>query len=191
MHRRSIAFVAALVAMAIATAACSSGGDNSSAGNTSGGSTSSGGNALGGQLTHDQYQQKITQIAQDFKQQQAESFGSLGSIQNPDDLPKAADAFSKAADEFDSLADELNGINPPDDAAAANAKLVTGFHAVADAFRQFADAAAAKDLQKLEQLGTQLQSSPAIKGLDAAENELKKAGYTVPNSGSTSGPTTS
>ncbi|HXJ62837.1 MAG TPA: hypothetical protein VNN79_03695 [Actinomycetota bacterium] len=184
MQRRSIGFVAALVAVAIATAACGGGGDKT--GSTPGATSNGGGNALGGQLTHEQYQQKITQIAQDFQKQEQDSFGSLGNIQNPDDIAKLADQFNKAADDIDGVANELDGLNPPDDAAAANAKFVSGFHGIADELRQFAQAAAAKDLQKMQQLGTEFQNSQATKDLNAAEKALEKAGYTVPNSTSTS-----
>jgi len=197
MHRRSIGFVAALVAVAIATAACGGGGSNSGSNNglglggsptaggtTSGGGTTTGGGALGGQMTHEQYQQKITQIAHDFQQQEQNSFGSVGNIQNPNDLTKLADTFNKAADDIDKVADELNGLNPPDDAKDANAKFVSGFHGIADELRQFAQAAAAKDVQKMTQLGTQFQNSQATKDLNKAEQELEKAGYTVPNSSS-------
>jgi hypothetical protein len=184
MQRRSIGFVVALVAVAIATAACSSGG-NSSSGNTNGaGGTTGGGNVLGGQLTHDQYQQKITQIATDFQKQEKDSFGSLGNIQNPNDIAKLADQFNKAADDIDGVADELDGLNPPDDAKDANAKFVSGFHGIADELRQFAQAAADKDLQKMQQLGTEFQNSKATKDLNSAQHELEKAGYTVPNSSS-------
>jgi len=163
MHRRFIGLVAALAAAAIATTACSSGG---------------------GQLSHDDYQKKITQIAADFKARQQDSLGSLQKINSPDDLPKVADSLRTGADQIDQVADDLDGINPPDDAADANSKLVSGFRATADALRQLADAAEKKDLQKLQEIGTSFQNSEASKQLNQAEQELKKAGYNVPNTGS-------
>ncbi len=160
MHRRLTGIFAALVAVAIATAACSG----------------------GGQLSHDEYQQKLTQIAADFQTKEQSALGALGGIQSPDDLSKAAPAMNQAADDIDGVADQLNGLNPPDDAADANAKLVDGFHGIADAFREFAKAAEDKDLAKLQSLGQSFQNSPAAKELTSAGNELKKAGYKVPNS---------
>jgi cytochrome c556 len=130
MHRRVTFLMSTLVVVALATAACSG----------------------GGQLSHDEYQQKLTQIASDFKTKEQSALGALGGIQSPND--------------------------PAD----ANAKLVSGFHGIADAFREFAKAAEAKDLAKLQSLGQSFQNSPAAKELSTASSELKKAGYKVPNS---------
>jgi hypothetical protein len=152
--------VSTLVVVALATAACSG----------------------GGQLSHDEYQQKLTQIASDFKTKEQSALGALGSIQSPDDLSKAAPGLKQAGDDIDGVADQLDGLSPPDDAADANAKLVSGFHGIADAFREFAKAAEDKDIAKLQSLGQSFQNSPAAKQLNSASSELKKAGYSVPNS---------
>jgi cytochrome c556 len=157
MHRRLTALVAMLAAVALATAAC--GG--------------------GGQLSHDQYQQKVNQIAASFKAQQQQAVGALGSIKSPADLAKVAPAMNSVADAIDQVADQLDGLNPPDDAADANQKLVEGFHGIADSFRELAKAAQQKDLAKLQQLGQELQSSPATKDLNQAKTELQKAGYKI------------
>jgi hypothetical protein len=159
MHRRVTFLMSTLVVVALATAACSG----------------------GGQLSHDEYQQKLTQIASDFKTKEQSALGALGGIQSPNDLSKAAPAMNTAADDIDGVANQLDGLNPPDDAADANAKLVSGFHGIADAFREFAKAAEAKDLAKLQSLGQSFQNSPAAKELSTASSELKKAGYKVPN----------
>ena len=186
MHRRSIGFVAALVAVAIATAACGGGGDNS--GGSPGATTTGtgGGTRSAASSRTSSTSRRSRRSPQDFQKQEQDSFGSLGNIQNPDDIAKLADQFNKAADDIDGVANELDGVNPPDDAADANAKFVSGFHGIADELRQFAQAAAAKDLQKMQQLGTEFASSQATKDLNAAESALQKAGYTVPNATSTS-----
>jgi hypothetical protein len=168
MHRRLIGIVATLVAVALGTAAC-------------GGGSGSG----GGQLSHDEYQQKITQIAADFKAKEQDSLGSLQNIKTPDDLAKVGDTLRKGADAIDNVADELDSLSPPADAADANAKYVSGFHGTADALRQLADAADAKDFAKLQSVGQEFQSSQAAKDLKAADAELRTAGYTVPNPSST------
>lgn len=165
MQRRFTGLVVALVALALGAAACGGGG--------------------GGQLSHDGYQAKLTQVAAEFKTKEQASLGALSSIKSPSDIDKIAPAMNQGADDIDAVADELDALNPPDDAADANAKLVTGFHGIADEFRLFAQAAQDKDLQKLQELGTSFQNSEAAKELTQAGDELKKAGYKVPNSGPT------
>ncbi|HXJ67156.1 MAG TPA: hypothetical protein VNN79_25675, partial [Actinomycetota bacterium] len=86
-----------------------------------------------------------------------------------------------AADSVDGLADELDGLNPPDDAADANAKLVDALHGLADSFRQLAEAAKNKDLEKFREVGQGLQTSEAVKTGNQAGAELRRAGYTVRN----------
>ena len=175
MHRRSMFVVAMLVAVALGTAACGGGGDSSGGGGGGGG---------GGQLSHDEYQQKITQIAADFQAKEKDSLGSLQHISSPDDLAKVGDQLRKGADDIDGVADQLAGLSPPDDAKDANQKFVDGFHGTADALRQLADAADAKDFAKLQSIGTSFQKSQFAKELNQAEQELKQAGYTVPKASS-------
>jgi predicted lipid-binding transport protein (Tim44 family) len=149
-----------LVALSLAAAACSGGGS--------------------AQLSHDDYQKKILQLGAEFQAKEQKAFGNLN-IQNPGDLAKLGDKFREAADGVDNLADELSSVNPPDDAADANAKFVDGFHKAADALRELAKAADDKDFQKLRQLGTSLQNSDFAKELTKAGDELKAAGYRIPN----------
>jgi hypothetical protein len=161
MSRRLLLPLAAgLVALSLAAAAC--------------------GGGAGDQLTHAQYQQRLTQITQEFAKEQRTAFAGLD-ITNPNDIKKLGDRFRAAGDAIDKVADDLNGVNPPDDAADANAKLVDGFHAVANALRQLASAADDGDLQKLQSLSTQFSKGPAERELEQAASELEKAGYKAPN----------
>jgi hypothetical protein len=161
MSRRFfLPLAAALIALSLAAAACSSGG--------------------GSQLSHAQYQQKLTEITQQFDKEQKTAFSGID-ITNPNDIKKLGDRFRSAGDVIDNVADDLGGVNPPDDAADANAKLVDGFHKVADALRQLATAADDGDLQKLQSLSQEFAKGPAEAELKQATDALKKAGYKTPS----------
>jgi len=159
-RRRLLPLAVALVALSLAAAACGGGGSP--------------------QMSHAQYQQKLTQITQQFDKEQQKAFSGLD-ITNPNDVKKLGDRFREAAGVIDDVADDLGGVNPPDDAADANGKLVDGFHKTADALRQLGDAADQGDLQKLQSLSTQFSNGPAATELKQAESELKKAGYKAPS----------
>jgi hypothetical protein len=134
----------------------------------------------GGQLSHEEYQQKLDEVRSDLEEQE-EAFTGLNpqSFQN---LDQVAELFSRGADASDRVADELDGVDPPDDAAAANEKIVTGMRTLADLLNQFAEAADQGDLQKIQELGQQFQGGPPpeIQALEDAIQELRDAGYNVP-----------
>ncbi|MFL5799678.1 MAG: hypothetical protein ACJ77A_17325 [Actinomycetota bacterium] len=161
-RRLFLPLAAALVALSLAAAACSSGG--------------------GAQLTHAQFQQKLTQINQEFNKEQKTAFTGID-ISNPNDVKKLGDRFRSAADLIDKIADDLGGLNPPDDAADATPKLVDGFHKIAEALRQLGTAADQGDVAKLQSLSTQFSKGPAEAELKQATDALKKAGYTTPAGG--------
>jgi hypothetical protein len=162
--RRLLPLVATLAALSLGAVACSSGG---------------GGGGGGPQLSHAQYQQKLTQISQTFAKEQKTAFTGID-ITNPGDVKKLGDRFRSAADAIDGVADALNGLNAPNDAAAAYGKLVDGFHKIADALRQLATAADQGDLQKLQSLSTEFSKGAAERELEQAASELEKAGYKAP-----------
>jgi X-X-X-Leu-X-X-Gly heptad repeat protein len=161
MSRRFLLPLAtALVALALAAAACGGGG--------------------GAQLSHAQYQQRLNHLGQEFGKEQRTAFAGID-ITNPNDVKKLGDRFRTAADAIDKLAGDLDGLNPPNDAADANGKLVDGFHKIADGVRQLASAADDGDLQKLQSLSNQLSKGSAERELEQATSELEKAGYKAPN----------
>ena len=154
MSRRSIGMVAALVAVAIGAAACSGGG-------------------------HDEYQQKLTTIGNQANRESAVVVGAI--FGSKGDLSKLAPQFDHAGDAIGGYADQLDSLTPPDDAKDANQKLVEGFHAAETAFHQMADTARSGDQDKLRTQADGLSKGEFAKELEAAGQELKKAGYSLPN----------
>jgi hypothetical protein len=92
------------------------------------------------------------------------------------DAVKRLEDGSKA---MDAAADDFAGITPPDDAKHAHAQMVDGLHQFADTMRDAADAARAKDQDKLLKVLTEIDSSPGAKALAAATEELAAKGYNV------------
>ena len=80
---------------------------------------------------------------------------------------------------MDVAAENFNDITPPDDAKHAHGQIVDGLHKLADTFRDAADAAKAKDDDKLLKVLQGLQDSPGAKELQAATEELAAKGYNV------------
>jgi hypothetical protein len=152
--------VAALVAVAIGTAAC-------------GGSSP---------LSHDEYQQKLTAIGNQANQASVVVLGAI--FDSKGDLSKLAPQFDQAGDAIGGYADQLDSLTPPADAADANSKLVSGFHAAETAFHQMGDTARAGDQDKLRTEADALSKGESAKELEAAGTELRKAGYTLPNAAS-------
>ncbi len=161
MSKRYFGMVATLVAVAIGTAAC-------------GGSSA---------LSHDEYQQKLTTISNQANQEASVVVGAL--FGSKGDLSKLAPQFDQAGDAIGGYADQLDSLTPPADAADANSKLVQGFHAAETAFHQMADTARAGDQQQLRTEADGLSKGEFAKELEAAGQELKKAGYTLPNASAT------
>jgi hypothetical protein len=104
---------------------------------------------------------------------------SLGSGLSAGDTAAAATQLDKGGKAIDAAADNFNGIQPPDDAAGAHKKIVDGLHKLAATFREAADAARSKDLDKLSKTLTDIQTSAGAKELQAAQEELVANGYKV------------
>jgi hypothetical protein len=165
--QRRFAMVALAAAAAFALSAC--GGDSP--------------------LSHDEYQQKLNTLGTQANQQAAVVLGAI--FASKGDLPKLAPQLDQAGTSIESYADELDGLTPPEDAAEANAKLVSGFRAAGDEFHKMADAAKAGDEQKVKDLSDNLEKGQFAKDLQEAGRELSQAGYTLPQGqGATTGPTT-
>jgi len=167
MIKRRLASVAVVAAAALALSACGGGSP----------------------LSHDEYQQKLNTLGTQANQQAAVVLGAI--FASKGDLPKLAPQLDQAAGAIDGYAGQLDDLTPPEDAAEANAKLVTGFQAAAAVMHQMADAAQAGDEQKVRSLSDQLTKGAYAKDLEEAGRELTAAGYTLPQAqGATTGPTT-
>jgi len=132
----------------------------------------------GGPLSHQEYQQKLTTIGNQANQQAVVVLGAI--FGSKGELPKLAPQIDQAGNAIGGYADELDGLTPPDDAADANAKLVTGFRAAEGLFHQIAAAAKTGDQDKVRSLTDNLDKGAYVKDLQAAGSELKAAGYTMP-----------
>jgi hypothetical protein len=80
---------------------------------------------------------------------------------------------------MDAAAENFGKITPPDDAKHAHGQIVDGLHKLAGTFRDAADAARAKDNDKLLKVLTGLQDSAGARELQAATKELASKGYKV------------
>jgi hypothetical protein len=85
-------------------------------------------------------------------------------------LDDGGKAIEKAASDFEA-------ITPPDDAKHAHGLMVSGLHSLATTFTDAADAARAKDTEKLVKVLGEIQTSKGAKDIQAAQNELVKNGY--------------
>jgi hypothetical protein len=129
-------------------------------------------------MSHEAYQQKLTELTNQANQQAAVVLGAV--FASKGDLPKLAPQLDAAGAAIGGYADELDGITPPEDAAEANAKLVKGFRAADEALHEIGAAAKAGDEQKVKSLSDNLERGEFAKELEEAGRMLKAAGYTLP-----------
>jgi hypothetical protein len=129
----------------------------------------------GGGTSKNDYVDSINQAQATLNTQ----LSSLGSGLSSGDTAAAATQLDKGGKAIDAAADSFNSIEPPDDAASAHKKIVDGLHKLAGTFRDAADAAREKDLDKLSKVLTDIQTSAGAKELQAAQDELVKNGYKV------------
>jgi hypothetical protein len=98
------------------------------------------------------------------------SLTAMSSGTDPATLDKGGAAIEAAAADF-------GKITPPDDAKHAHGEIIDGLHKLAGTMHDAADAARAKDLDKLNQILQGFQSSAGARELQAAQDELKAHGY--------------
>jgi hypothetical protein len=162
MRRRIVLVTFCMVAALSLAAGCGNGG---------------GGVGGGEALSHDQYQALLDELRADLEAQE-EAFGSFDAT-DPESLIEGATLAATASRR---VADRLSAVTPPADAAEAHPKLVAGFSKLAELLEQFAAAAQANDLQKIQEIGQQFSSSPPpeIEALNDGLAQLRDAGYDLP-----------
>jgi hypothetical protein len=103
---------------------------------------------------------------------------ALSSVGNVGTDPAAmASTLQSGSDAIEKAAKDFEAIDPPDNAEHAHQLMVDGLHSLATTFKQAADAATAKDNDKvIEALGN-IQSSDGAKKIQEAQTELQKNGY--------------
>lgn len=105
---------------------------------------------------------------------------SLGDVEGA--LAGLAEVLRGAEDSLNGAADELDGLSPPDDAQAANDKLVEGLRLLATEFGDLAAIVEEGDLAKLETAAASFQNidqSEAFTILQEATDELQEKGYDI------------
>lgn len=154
-----------------------------------------GGGDGGSALSKEEYQAEVVaagqQVAAQFEeiatQAQSLSAADIGSLDDASAVfQDLADVVATGEDELRSFADKLAGLEPPEDARAANDKLVEGFGQLADDFGALGAALEGGEISQITQLGQQLESvvsSEAGKTIEAAIKELEDAGYSFDTEG--------
>ncbi len=140
-------------------------------------------------LSKEEYQAKIVEagsnLTASFESISKEAATlSAGGVDSLDDASKLFEdlgaVVSTGEDDLRSFADELGSLSPPDDAKAANDALAEGFGLLADDFGALGDALGDGSISDITQLAEKMQaigSSEAGKAIQAAIEELEKAGY--------------
>ncbi len=102
---------------------------------------------------------------------------SLGTIKPGGEPEQVATELEQGGKVIDSAVADLKKITPPDDAARAHTKMISGLSAIAGTFREGADAARDKDPKKMAEVLGGIQTSAGVKELEAAQQELMANGY--------------
>ena len=95
-------------------------------------------------------------------------------MQAPDEL---ADRVEAAQDELRAAADDLDGVEPPEDVAKENERLVAGMRAYADQLDAVREAAEDGDAEKLDELSSALGRSEPVEEMAEAAEQMKFKGY--------------
>jgi hypothetical protein len=104
------------------------------------------------------------------------SMAKIGQI-NPTDPAAVAGTLDEGGAAIEKAAKDFEAITPPEDAQKAHDLMVSGLHSLATTFGDAADAARAKDTEKLMKVLGEIQTSKGAKDIQAAQNELMKQGY--------------
>ena len=108
---------------------------------------------------------------------QASLTTSLSKI-NPAGKPEQiATELDEGGTAIEATVKDFKAIEPPEDAAKAHDQIVSGLSALATTFHDAAEAARAKDTEKMTTLLGGIQTSEGAKQLEAAQKELMANGY--------------
>ena len=102
------------------------------------------------------------------------SLGKINPAGQPEQVATELDDGGKA---IEKAATDFEAITPPDDAKSAHARIVKGLNGLAATFHDAAEAARAKDSEKMVSLLSNIQTSDGAKELEAAQKELTANGY--------------
>jgi len=120
------------------------------------------------------YERQVNEVGQALDRtfdQLGESISSSGSAQEAaGKLEEGADSLARAAGDFDE-------IDPPSDIEDAHDKIVAALKALAEDFREGAEAAKQGDVNELLAFAQGLQTSQPVRDISEASQEIEKAGY--------------
>jgi septation ring formation regulator EzrA len=131
-----------------------------------------GGGSSSGRLSKSEYEQKLKAEGSHLKA--AFSGSGIEQSSNVDELTKKLTSLQH---ELDQSADDLEALDPPEDAAADNAKLADVLHKAADTFGELKKAAKAQDQKRLQELSQEVGA--VLQEGRAASDDLKKKGYDI------------
>jgi hypothetical protein len=98
--------------------------------------------------------------------------------------PEYVNGVEQVQDALHRVADDLDGINPPEDVAPANGRLVAAFRGLADEFDKV-KAAASSGSKAVQAAGGRLARSQASEDARQAVLEIQRRGYDVGSLSST------
>jgi hypothetical protein len=130
-----------LAAITIAAAGCGGGGGSS-------GSQSTGN---GQQLTKEEFASKANQICTDIEKR-------VNSLSTPKKLSEISSYVDQARSVLNDGLDRMRALQPPSETQAARDKFVSVGQHQSDLFNKLKDAAASKDVQRLQQIQAQFQN---------------------------------
>ena len=104
------------------------------------------------------------------------SMAKIGQI-NPSDPAAIASTRDDGGKAIYKAASDFAAIEAPDDGKHAHELMVGGLKSLAGTFNEAADAARAKDTEKMVKILGEIQTSKGAKDIQAAQNELIKNGY--------------
>ena len=125
----------------------------------------------GERLSKNEYQQKL-------KGAGVELSNSSRSLSQATTGPEYATGAQEAEDGLRKVADDLDGVDPPEDVAPANGRLVAAFRGLADEFAKV-KAAAANGPKAAQAAGARLARSQASEDARKAVLEIQRRGYDV------------
>ena len=125
----------------------------------------------GERLSKNEYQQKL-------KDAGVEISNTSRSLSQATTGPQYATGAREAEDGLRKVADDLDGLDPPEDVAPANGRLVAAFRGLADEFAKV-KAAAANGPKAAQAAGARLARSQASEDAREAVLEIQRRGYDV------------
>jgi uncharacterized phage infection (PIP) family protein YhgE len=124
-------------------------------------------------LSKEEYEQRMQEIGGTLDEVTA------GLEQQPESLDQLATGIADIRTEAQQAADQLDDIEPPEEIAAAHARLHEGLHQFAEDLGELEQAVENGELQEIQQLAQALASSEGIEQVTSATNEIESKGYDI------------